>query len=614
MAKTTLLSHHRILLRLLIAAAVIFIVGLLIYIVIGLMQLGYRDRLWPHIKIASIPVGGLTYDEALGQVQKQVDQMNNAGLTFVSPEKKVTISPNIVSTGDPDVARQLVIWNPNITVASAFQLGKSSNPLTNIRAFGQMIIGVNKPVAYTWNRDEFAVMLRQNYAGVLGAKKDAQLYFDGSEAKISNEVTGITFNFDKALKQAERTLGQLDDRPITLESRVEQPQLTVALASPLLERVNQALNFDHYVVKYNKTEYVITPDLLQRWLQFKLVNNTAQLGVDPLALESWLKNIRADVEQQPLNAKFRLENNRVVEFQASQDGQVINTAELIKRLDNNLLVKQDIELPVEIDKPEYTVDKVNNMGIKEILGTGTSNFAGSPKNRRHNIAVGAAALNGLIVKPGEDFSLLKALGTVDGSTGYLQELVIKGDKTIPEYGGGLCQIGTTTFRATLASGLPVVFRRNHSYRVVYYEPAGTDATIYDPWPDYKFKNDTANNLLIQTRIDGDNIYFDFWGTKDGRKVEETEPDIYNIVKPEPGKIVETTSLPVGTKKCTESAHNGADAKFDYTITYPDGRVSATTFRSHYIPWQSVCLVGVEQLSTPTSTPDTAGEVILNSFN
>ena len=142
--------------------------------------------------------------------------------------------------------------------------------------------------------------------------------------------------------------------------------------------------------------------------------------------------------------------------------------------------------------------------------------------------------------------------------------------------------------------MPIVERRNHSYRVVYYEPAGTDATIYDPAPDFKFKNDTPNNLLITTQIQGDNALFFVWGTSDGRVTSSTKPRIYNIVSPPPKKLIPTTDLPVGKIKCTESAHAGADASFDYAVAYADGTYKKETFTSHYIPWGAVCLVG----STP----------------
>jgi vancomycin resistance protein YoaR len=249
-------------------------------------------------------------------------------------------------------------------------------------------------------------------------------------------------------------------------------------------------------------------------------------------------------------------------------------------------------------------EEINDFGIKNIIGTGKSNFAGSPKNRRHNISVGAGTLNGLLIKPDEEFSLNQALGKIDKETGYLPELVIKDNKTIPEYGGGLCQIGTTMFRTALATGLPITMRRNHSYRVVYYEPAGTDAAIYNPWPDLKFINDTGHYILIQSRIEGDNLYFDMWGSNDGRIVDKTEPIIYNIITPGPTKMVETLDLPAGEKKCTEKPHNGADTYFDYKVTYANGEIKEKRFSSHYVPWREVCLIGVEKLSDGSATTTT----------
>ena len=200
-------------------------------------------------------------------------------------------------------------------------------------------------------------------------------------------------------------------------------------------------------------------------------------------------------------------------------------------------------------------------------------------------------MNGVLLAPGENFSQLGVLGEIDGAHGWYQELVIKGNETVPEYGGGLCQVGSTSFRMALASGLEIVERRNHSYRVRYYEPAGTDATIYSPAPDFRFKNNTNHHILITSEIKGDMLAFYAWGTSDGRKAEQTKPKIYNIVAPPPLKLIPTTELPVGKRRCTESAHAGATASFDYTVTFPNGEVKKETFTSYYRPWGAVCLVG-----------------------
>jgi vancomycin resistance protein YoaR len=131
----------------------------------------------------------------------------------------------------------------------------------------------------------------------------------------------------------------------------------------------------------------------------------------------------------------------------------------------------------------------------------------------------------VLIKPGEEFSFIKILGPVDESTGYLPELVIKVDKTIPEYGGGMCQVSTTCFRAALNSGLKITARTNHAYPVQYYAPQGTDATVYIPNPDLRFLNDTPEYILIQTHIEGTQLTFDFYGTSDGRQTKIVGPTV-----------------------------------------------------------------------------------------
>jgi len=335
-------------------------------------------------------------------------------------------------------------------------------------------------------------------------------------------------------------------------------------------------------------------------------NDTVSAGLDRKKIENYLSvEIGPEVNLEAMAPRLQIDNGRVTVWQSGQDGVALKLEESAQIISEwSLQTSDEISLLTEVTTNAAVDKNAEDLGLKEIIGTGISHFAGSPKNRRHNIKVGADALNGLLLKPGEEFSLLKALGEIDGENGYLPELVIKENKTIPEFGGGLCQVGTTIFRATFNSGLPVTQRRNHSYRVSYYEPAGTDATIYDPAPDYRFRNDTSHHVLIQTRIEGDDLIFDLWGTKDGRQFEATKPVIYNIVKPPPTKIIETTDLAEGVRKCTESAHAGADAYFDYSVTYPDGETKKTRFSSHYVPWQAVCLVGAKKAAPETNPPST----------
>jgi hypothetical protein len=196
-----------------------------------------------------------------------------------------------------------------------------------------------------------------------------------------------------------------------------------------------------------------------------------------------------------------------------------------------------------------------------------------------------------VIAPGEEFSFTTRLGSVDAASGYLPELVIADDETRPEYGGGLCQVSTTMYRAALNAGFPITDRSPHQYRVSYYEPAGQDATIYVPNPDLKFINDTKNYVMIEAVIDGSILTFNFYGTKDGREVTVTEPEIYNITSPPSPIYIYTSSLAPGEKWQVDTAHYGADSTFYRYIKYSNGEKKEEEFFSRYQAWPAKFKVG-----------------------
>jgi vancomycin resistance protein YoaR len=123
-----------------------------------------------------------------------------------------------------------------------------------------------------------------------------------------------------------------------------------------------------------------------------------------------------------------------------------------------------LDIPVTTTPPSVTTGEVNSLGIKRLIGRGTSKFAGSIASRIHNVFLASSKFNGVLVPPGSTFSFNKTLGDVSAYTGYKQAYIIKDGKTILGDGGGVCQVSTTLFRAVLNAGLPIIERRAHSYQ------------------------------------------------------------------------------------------------------------------------------------------------------
>jgi vancomycin resistance protein YoaR len=252
----------------------------------------------------------------------------------------------------------------------------------------------------------------------------------------------------------------------------------------------------------------------------------------------------------------------------------------------------DIEVPVTITQPQMTVDAgLQAEGIKQVISVGESDYSNSPANRIHNITVGMNRFNGHLVPKGSIFSFDETLGPVNGTTGYKLELVIKGDRTEPDYGGGLCQVSSTAYRGVWEYGLPIVQRRNHSYSVSHYFPQGTDATVYPPSVDMKFKNDTPGSILMQTYRQGDNAYFIYYGTDDGRKSQVVGPYIWDRVGSPGDRIEKTTSLAPGVVKKLGERVPGLKAAWFRIRSTATGASVVEPVYSHYQARPLYLLVG-----------------------
>lgn len=340
--------------------------------------------------------------------------------------------------------------------------------------------------------------------------------------------------------------------------------------SKLTANLNAAMRQSKLILKYQEKEMPVSSDEFKTWIENYTHDYTGkqELRINSKRVQIYLEKIAKEINTSPKNARLVIDNGKISEFEPPQQGKTLNIPASITGIliilargnkgnsDTNEAL--GVELTVDGKQPEITLDKINNLGINTLLARGESDFTGSPKFRVHNITVGSKKFTGILVKPGEEFSFNRFLGSIDASSGYLPELVIKKGALIPEYGGGLCQVSTTLFRAIALAGLPILERHPHSLPVRYYNPQGFDATIYPGISDLRLKNDMSTYILIQSRIIGSKIYFEIYGTDDGRKVTLNGPRQYDI-------------KPSGALK----------AELARMVIYPDGTEKKDIFQSSY---------------------------------
>ncbi len=303
------------------------------------------------------------------------------------------------------------------------------------------------------------------------------------------------------------------------------------------------------------------------------------------------------------NSTFIFEEGRVLEFVPSEDG-ILTDRNLLKseisqkitELANSENDDATIQLPHKKTVPEITTASINNLGIKEKIGTGHSTFRGSITSRIHNIKLASSKFNGVLIAPGETLSFNKTLGDVSKVTGYQQAYIIKDGQTVLGDGGGVCQVSTTFFRAALNAGLPITERRGHSYRVSYYEQGfspGLDATVFDPTTDLKIKNDTQNYILVQTIFNEKEykLTFNLYGTGDGRISVVGKPIIKEVSPPPEDLYIDDPTLKNGVVKQIDYKAWGAKVYFNYRVEKDGAVLFEKIFYSNYQPWQAKFLRG-----------------------
>ncbi|MFH1564478.1 MAG: VanW family protein [bacterium] len=594
-----------------------FVVLFLILIFILSFEIAYAYKIYPRAYVGNIELTGKTKDQAVKYFTEKTDTLITNGLEFVWQDKNVNIDAVIAGSNASDVYEEIYSYDVRKTINQAYEYGHVGNWKTKLSNQFNALFKKNiiEP-RFILNEKSLETILRDNFFELEkpAVNADLKISFNGNiaVADAQEEIFGQTFDYKKAITDAKNNILNLQKKDIVLQTIEDKPKIKKTDVEKIIPRAKEIIDLAPIIFTYGARSVQLSKAELASWLKLQKMENSTDENLDMELIinkeeaEKFLSIAAADIEIEPLDAKFNIVNDKVDQFQSSRNGLKLNIKKTFQGIKIKLLEEKSnaIELVVDQIEPKVKNVDVNDLGIVELIGRGISDFSGSTSNRIHNIANGAKKLNGLLIKPDEIFSITATLGDINGESGYLPELVIKGNSTTPEYGGGLCQIGTTTFRAALQSGLPILERRNHSYDVRYYSPTGTDATIYGPHPDVRFVNDTGRHILFLTSLEGTKLTFEFWGTKDGRNVkfagkEETDdfakltPITYNIIKSGVPKYIETDTLPPGKKKIIEYSHRGVDAKFDYIVTYPSGEVKKETINSHYIPWREVWLIGKE---------------------
>ena len=560
--------------------------GLLIIAVV--FNLVYAKKIIPGVKIAGINVGGMTFESA-----KKVLEENEKN---ISEELKLKFEDKEFPLKRNDIG---LTYDWEDSVVRCFDVGRSGNFFIDTKdKIVTPFKGLSIPASYDYDDDSFGIKLSVIRREINLEPQNSKFYLEDGKLSISPSSNGRKLLEEDFHKDINLSFGSLDFSDKIIPVQIIEPEIIEKDVELFREAIEEIISED-LVINFEEKKWTLDSEKILNLIGFEKneKEKRVKMILDKSAFRDLANGLAAEVNESPKGEVVSTDGNKVLEFRITKEG---------KELDEEKF-KEDLKSAIFDDRKNVSLVLKNvddssdkeKYGILSLIGEGTSHFAGSTAERIHNIILAAGNISGSLVPPGAVYSMNKSVGPIDYQHGFKSAFIIKGGRTVLGEGGGVCQTSTTLFRAILNSGLPVVSRYPHAYRVGYYEqdmPVGFDAAIFQPSWDFKFKNDTNAYVLIQahSNLSENSLTFKIYGTPDGRSVEISEPVVTDQSPPPPPLYEDDPSLPKGVVRQVDYAAWGATATFTRTVRKEDTILFTDTFTSRYQPWRAIYKVGTKE--------------------
>ncbi len=564
-----------------------------------LFELVYYNKPYPNIYIANTKVSGKSDSDTQKELSAILSLKENQTISYkINQSDTITIKLN----------KDLLTYELDKSIKDAKQIGRTGTIQNKIKErLNLLTTKTNINPTFDFDELTYDTLLADKIRKYEKQVIETQLIYSNDSFILTPSKPGILANRNKAILDIKEFIEfKNTNSSFNLEFQNINPRTTRENSAAALNKAKQMISRPLTLKSDTLPDqsFTVNTSDIAGFIELKYSANqkTPTIEVVNYKVASYSASISPLIQKNPVDATYEFVNNKVVVTNPAKSGQTLDTiqlATLISDRANNSQLSPIIDLPIKKIAPAITFTALNNLNVKDVLSTGISYFKGSTQARLHNLTLASEKLNGVVIKPNEVFSMYKTIGDIEKSTGFEDSYVLKNGRAVVGVGGGVCQVSTTLFRAALNAGLPIVERHPHSYRVPYYEqqsPPGLDAAIYFPGTDLKFTNNTANNIVIQTKIDTttNSLEYKFYGISDNRKVTIKNPNIKNIIKPPAQLRLFDDSIQKGIVRQTDYEADGATITINRTIERVGNQITNEIFTSKYRPWQSVFRVGTKE--------------------
>ena len=467
----------------LVAALVVMVAGAALFA----RAYTLRDAVLPGVSVAGVDLGGLSHAEAQAKLQAELGPRLHEPVRIAVGEEVLVIRPSTAFA--LDVAA---------TEERAYQAGRGSvlsrlGALVAPFAFGQEVEPALEPLPA--ERRTVDDQLR----GLTDRPVNAKLRMDGRDVAVRPGVAGTTVDVDPLLASV-RAAGLAGERRITATVREVAPAITTEEAEAIALQARTLLAAPVAIRLKKQPVGELRPARLAGLVRFPQAAGTYELALDPDGLRAALLPMVKTTLREPKDATFRIVGERVRVLR-SKPGTTLD----VQKAQNAVVAagtgpgRRVAAIGLTALAADLTTGEAKALGIREKVSSFTTDMGESSSNRIHNVHLLGDYLDGTIVEPGQTFSYNRNIGPRTVERGFLEGQMIWGGVLIPSIGGGVCQTATTIFNAAFEAGLPILARSNHAFYISHY-PMGRDATVSWGGPEFVFRNDLKNAILIDVTL------------------------------------------------------------------------------------------------------------------
>lgn len=462
------------------------------------------DQIPQGATVHGVEIGGLSSSDAAARLHQKLDPLDSDPIKITAGEQSTSLTPDQSGLGlDIDATLQ----------------GKTGYTLNPVVLFQRLTGGAAIEPVLTQDDDELHAAVEKLRPQLDKKASEGEIAFKDATVDYQKPTTGQTVEADQAVENIENSWFGASE-PIEVPISTVDPKTPASAFEKVRDEQAKPLVAGNVTVAADDLKATLKPNQLAEAASFKVADGAVTMSLDQKKLADRLLKANPKMASTAKDARIVLKDGKPKIIPAVK-GHGVDTKDLNQKiLTATTSDSRTAKINVSVTEPELTTAKAKKLGVKEEIVKFSTPYPTYDTVRTKNLRAGASKLNGVLVMPGDTFSLTKALAPITEANGYFKSGVVENGFSSEAIGGGLSQISTQLFNVGWLGGMDDVTHRPHSRWFDRY-PAGRESTLWEGQIDMAWKNNTGHAVMIQAWVTDSHVNTRLWGTKKYKVTSKT---------------------------------------------------------------------------------------------